>query len=65
MPESRATSMTLSPASCVAMTAIGKGNVPGAMQPTLLSLVGVFLTPFILSLDLLTSRPRSFPSATP
>lgn len=37
--------------SSVAMTAIGKGNVPGAIfNATLSSLLGIFLTPLIISL---------------
>ncbi len=42
--------------SSVAMTAIGKGNVPGAIfNATLSSLLGIFLTPLIISLALQTS----------
>lgn len=42
--------------SSVAMTAIGKGNVPGAIfNATLSSLLGIFLTPLIVSLALQTS----------
>jgi len=42
--------------SSVAMTAIGKGNVPGAIfNATLSSLLGIFLTPLIISLALSTS----------
>ena len=42
--------------SSVAMTAIGKGNVPGAIfNATLSSLLGIFLTPLIISLALETS----------
>ena len=42
--------------SSVAMTAIGKGNVPGAIfNATLSSLLGIFLTPLIISLALKTS----------
>jgi Predicted Na+-dependent transporter len=42
--------------SSVAMTAIGRGNVPGAIfNATLSSLLGIFLTPLIISLALETS----------
>jgi len=42
--------------SSVAMTAIGKGNVPGAIfNATLSSLLGIFLTPLLISLALQTS----------
>lgn len=42
--------------SSVAMTAIGKGNVPAAiLNATLSSLLGIFLTPLIISLALQTS----------
>lgn len=42
--------------SSVAMTAIGKGNVPAAIfNATLSSLLGIFLTPVIISLALSTS----------
>jgi sodium/bile acid cotransporter 7 len=42
--------------SSVAMTAIGKGNVPGAIfNATLSSLLGIFLTPLIIGIALATS----------
>jgi sodium/bile acid cotransporter 7 len=42
--------------SSVAMTAVGKGNVPGAIfNATLSSLLGIFLTPLIVSLALSSS----------
>jgi solute carrier family 10 (sodium/bile acid cotransporter), member 7 len=46
--------------SSVAMTAIGKGNVPAAIfNATLSSLLGIFLTPVIISLALATSGGQS------
>lgn len=46
--------------SSVAMTAIGKGNVPAAIfNATLSSLLGIFLTPVIISLALSTSGGQS------